>query len=486
MIARRSFLFDLNRCTGCGACVLACAIENELEWDSGWRWIETFNREHRSELPLYHLSLACNHCEDAPCENSCPALAITTDARTGTVLIDRGRCIGCGYCGWACPYDAPRMDEAAGVMGKCTFCHHRQREGLMPACVQQCPTTALQVIGRDERSRGVSPETVPGFPRADARPSLRVVPLRKHNGGELPPALVPFLWSQEGKKRGPRITLAREWPLWIFTILCSLLVGWLTGRVALDLGLRSLVSPVRSLVPLPVAAAEGVARSLTEGHWIFALVCAMAAAFSARHLGRPGRAWRSLLNLRNSWLSREVFFFSLFAVLSFFYLEIARYGGPQVVDAAWPRFVAVVSLLAVVAGGGLLVSIDRVYRVLQRPPAWWHSAGAGMLAALALAVTLDALVAVAVVLLVQSILYLARRRWIRARRLSPSRKWWDDALRVVAGAVLPLILWSTGSVAAAWVAALLTLAGAAFDRAEFYREAAVSFNAPTSTPSTRG
>jgi len=142
---RHAFVFDANRCTGCQACQLACTIENGLQPDRSWRAISTFNERRHPGIALFHLSLACNHCADPACMTACPALAYSVDSSTGAVLLDADACIGCGYCAWACPYDAPRFDHDVGVMTKCTFCNHRLAEGLAPACAALCPTGALSV-----------------------------------------------------------------------------------------------------------------------------------------------------------------------------------------------------------------------------------------------------------------------------------------------------------------------------------------------------
>ena len=138
-----SFVFDPNRCTGCGACQLACSIENQLGPAKSWRRIETFNPRNHPQAPVFHLSLACNHCNEPACMYACPALAYSRDGRTGAVILDENKCIGCKYCSWACPFDAPRFDAARGVMSKCTFCNHRLADGLAPACASLCPTGAL-------------------------------------------------------------------------------------------------------------------------------------------------------------------------------------------------------------------------------------------------------------------------------------------------------------------------------------------------------
>ena len=141
-VVTRGFLFDVNRCTGCHACELACSTENELGWGRSWRQVVPFNEERRPGIPTFHLSLACNHCEEAPCMGQCPALAIGREPSTGAVLIDADRCIGCGYCSWVCPYDALRFDDDLSVMTKCTSCNHRLKEGLQRMA---CPSVGRPV-----------------------------------------------------------------------------------------------------------------------------------------------------------------------------------------------------------------------------------------------------------------------------------------------------------------------------------------------------
>ncbi len=155
-----AFVHDLATCVGCHACVVACASENATAPGGSWRQVLTFNEDHHPALPVFHLSLACNHCLDAPCERHCPALAIRRDARTGAVLIDAERCIGCRYCTWVCPVRRAPLRRGAGVMGKCTLCHDRLLEGGTPACTTACPTGALKLGTLD----GDGPHGVPGFP----------------------------------------------------------------------------------------------------------------------------------------------------------------------------------------------------------------------------------------------------------------------------------------------------------------------------------
>ncbi len=139
---RPGFTLDLTRCVGCGACVLACRIENRLPPAVSWRRVLQVNRSRVGGGPTFHFSVSCHHCENPPCVAVCPSRAL--DKRPdGLVLLDADRCIGCRYCEMACPFGAPSFDSEAGVMTKCHLCHHRIDEGSSPACVTGCPTGAL-------------------------------------------------------------------------------------------------------------------------------------------------------------------------------------------------------------------------------------------------------------------------------------------------------------------------------------------------------
>ena len=115
---QKAFSLDLNRCTGCGACVIACTTENSRRQTLNWREVYTFNEIHLPGVPLFNFSLGCNHCASPACVRACPALAVTKDPHTGAVIINPEHCLGCKYCTWACPYDAPRFNAASGVTEK--------------------------------------------------------------------------------------------------------------------------------------------------------------------------------------------------------------------------------------------------------------------------------------------------------------------------------------------------------------------------------
>jgi Fe-S-cluster-containing dehydrogenase component/DMSO reductase anchor subunit len=420
---QKGFQLDLNLCTGCGACAVACAIENELPWGTSWRWIETFNPDRLPGLPLHHLSLACNHCADAPCMEHCPALAYTKDPVTGAVLLDQGHCIGCKYCTWACPYDAPRYEPQRGVVSKCTFCHERQLEGHSPACVSQCPTGALR-LGDVEALAGSA--GVAGFPSTEAAPSIRFVPLR----GDAAPE--PNPWDQPAqvppRPAASKISLASEWPLVVFTLLSAGLVGAIASAAG------------RASLSLPV----------------FLAAAGLAGGASTLHLGRKLRAWRALLNLRRSWLSREAALFLVFVAGSAWHLS--GIGAPDWMGTA-----------SGVLGFALLYAMDRVYDVTRTPGIAVHSGRVLLTGMLAATVAAGATAAWMGIAGLKAALYL-QRKW---RGGVPWRPSW--AVVRLAGGLLagPALFLMAAS--PSWVAtglALLVL-GEVVDRCEFYQDLTV-------------
>jgi anaerobic selenocysteine-containing dehydrogenase/Fe-S-cluster-containing dehydrogenase component len=197
-VHRWGMVIDLDACTGCGACVGACYVENNLPIvgaaevgkgrDMGWIHIQRFVEGPTSHPRAIFLPSMCQHCTNAPCESVCPTFA-TYHTSEGLNTQVYSRCVGTRYCENNCPYgvrrfnwfDWPRKPPSnlalnpdvtvreRGVVEKCTMCIHRIRGGkeqaridgrelkdgdITPACAQTCPSQAI-VFGdlKDPNSR---------------------------------------------------------------------------------------------------------------------------------------------------------------------------------------------------------------------------------------------------------------------------------------------------------------------------------------------
>ncbi len=144
---QQGFYFDPALCVKCHACEIACKSWNEVEVGPRWREVVKVTSGSFPEVQAMNVSMACMHCGDAPCLNACPVRAISKRAADGIVTVDAEKCIGCGFCTWACPFNAPQLAAAAGKMEKCNFCQTPGLErplGLPRACEEVCPTGAIE------------------------------------------------------------------------------------------------------------------------------------------------------------------------------------------------------------------------------------------------------------------------------------------------------------------------------------------------------
>ena len=167
----------VDKCIGCGRCANACKKENDVPalpfyfrtwveryiiYDGGEVIVDSPNggvdgfKQHPDDKRIvrsFFVPKLCNQCAKPPCVQVCPVGA-TFKTDDGVILVDSKYCIGCEYCVQACPYGARFLHPKTRTAEKCTFCYHRIVKGLLPACVEVCPTQA-RVFG--DRTGRASP-----------------------------------------------------------------------------------------------------------------------------------------------------------------------------------------------------------------------------------------------------------------------------------------------------------------------------------------
>ena len=167
---RWMMVIDTRKCIGCHACTIACVVENKLPPGVVYRPVVTEEFGTYPNVAMRFTPRPCMQCEVPPCTPVCPVKA-TWKRPDGIVAIDYDKCIGCGYCVTACPYNARTRDlgenytdgtpaiqpyeeqpnfeygkhwdrkghrSPVGNARKCQFCLHRLEHGMLPQCVTSC------------------------------------------------------------------------------------------------------------------------------------------------------------------------------------------------------------------------------------------------------------------------------------------------------------------------------------------------------------
>ncbi len=457
-----AFEVDLDSCTGCKACVVACHSLNGLDDTEAWRDVGFIQGGTTAAPYQQTVTTACHHCADPGCLNGCPVLAYEKDPVTGIVRHLDDQCIGCQYCILKCPYDVPKYNERLGIVRKCDMCHQRLGAGEAPACVQACPTHAIKIVKVELHvsvNGTLRPDTSRFLPSAPdpsyTQPTTRYLSKRPAPA-DTRPADNTVLRPQPP-----------HWPLVALLMLMPMAVGCGVADKALSLS-------------TPALAVCG---------W---LAGAAGLALAALHLGQPLRAWKVFLNLRRSWFSREAVVFGVWFPLATTYVAV-RLGWLPLAPGPLRSSLAIGT--AVLGGLGLFCSV-MIYADTHR--VFWRFAntaprffGSAVILGLAGALTAPgAPLALGYALVIATILKLA----FEAGALAPLRDGSDQppsparqtallltgplrsanelrgAAAIFGGILLPFMV-ASGSVpvVAAWPALGLALLGELAERYLFFR-----------------
>ncbi len=277
-----AFEVDLDRCSGCKACVVACHTMNGLEDGEAWRRVgTTMTLEPTGRIQ--HVTTACHHCEEPGCLLGCPVKAYDKDPVTGIVRHLDDQCIGCKYCTMMCPYEVPQYSDRLGIVRKCDMCHQRLAVGEAPACVQGCPNEAISIreveVGElhDNDFSRIAPE---------APLSSITKPTTRYQSANL-------ATYQQSMPQDHALDHVAEshWPLALMLVATQASVGLIIAERLFALAGEILADYSILTTKLAVMIAFLIANA--------------GLGIAPLHLGQPLRAWRVFLGLRTSWLSRE-------------------------------------------------------------------------------------------------------------------------------------------------------------------------------------
>jgi Fe-S-cluster-containing dehydrogenase component/DMSO reductase anchor subunit len=306
-----AFSVDLDRCTGCKACVTACHNLNGLDEGETWRSVGLLHGGSAASPLQQTVTTACHHCIEPACLSGCPVNAYEKDALTGIVRHLDDQCIGCQYCTLTCPYEVPQFNQKLGIVRKCDMCSDRLAADEAPACVQACPNEAIaiRVVDKAQIIEDVQADAfLPGAPS---------------------PGITLPTTEYKTKRVFPKNTLPADFynvrpahnhlPLVVLLVLTQLSVGAFS-------------------VDYVVTSFFHSEATIQRYHSLVALALGLVAlGASTTHLGRPQYAFRAVMGIKHSWMSREIAGFGAFAGLAVAYAVgawanpiLARFGLPLI------------------------------------------------------------------------------------------------------------------------------------------------------------
>jgi Fe-S-cluster-containing dehydrogenase component/DMSO reductase anchor subunit len=344
-----AFEVDLDCCSGCKACVVACHTLNGLDDNETWRDVGLLVGGSRAAPVLQHVTAACHHCLQPACMIACPVNAYEKDAVTGIVKHLDDQCFGCQYCTMACPYDVPKYHPGKGIVRKCDMCSSRLAVDEPPACVQSCPHQAITIRVVDQ-AQVIDDSEASAFLPAAPDPQITLPTTTYKTRRSFPRNLLPADYLRVNPQHA-------HWPLVVMLVLTQLSVGAFCVGLILEGWLHG--ASLGTLHSLHAATALG-----------FGLLALVASLF---HLGRPRLAYRAVLGLGHSWLSREIVAFGAFAALAtmyagtvFFTNVTSETASPNENFTTWTRWLG----WSVAATGTIAVLCSTMIYVFTRRECW--------------------------------------------------------------------------------------------------------------------
>lgn len=332
-----AFEVNLDVCTGCKACVTGCHSLNGLDDAEVWRTVGMLHGGTAQAPAQQTVTTSCHHCLEPACLAGCPVKAYEKDPVTGIVRHLDDQCIGCQYCVFMCPYDAPKFNKARGIVRKCDMCSDRLAHGEAPACVQACPNEAIRITVVDRTETIQASEAQAFLPGAPA-PSDTLPTTVYKTDRVLPRNMLPadFYRTSPEHAHPPLVVMLGLTQLSVGAFILNLLAQRMMGS-----------APGRTLGAVTA---------------VFALALGMAAlGASTLHLGRPRFAFRAFLGLGTSWLSREILGFSVFAGLA------TAFAASFWVPALSEPVRRIIGFAAAGAGALAVFSSVMVYAATRRP-----------------------------------------------------------------------------------------------------------------------
>lgn len=331
-----AFEVDLDTCSGCKACVVACHTLNGLGETETWRKVGVLTTKSAKLPVLQHVTTACHHCVDPGCLKGCPVLAYEKDPLTGIVRHLDDQCFGCKYCTMMCPYEVPQYNQSLGIVRKCDMCSQRLGQGEAPACVQACPNQAIKIslVNRADFQRTAQAHDARLVPTAP--PSHQTLPTTRFVSRAL--AQSPAIAFVSRESDADCVEHGHE-PLVAMLVLTQASVGaWLVLTALMFLGVLS-------------------ARAMEGALWLASILGFVGVQLALLHLGRPWLAFRSFLGWRTSWISREAIAFGLYLPSACAALLAARYAPQGLAPAS--AATSLVGAIAVACSAMIYVATQR-------------------------------------------------------------------------------------------------------------------------------